>query len=1392
MKIKRVVSLTLTWIIALGCGSHAETAGMSITEMACAAVDYPGILGSNTDKNNIMESLELPFSSESGAKLAWTSNKPEYITESGRVIRPFSDENDEDVELTLTASYGDAHTDKTFCFKVKKEESFSDPMHMKDSEFFGVFSNGKWTVSPKLDYTLDNMDSVESAVKIGDYTTAKKNLLEYFRNKNRTEQFNVKDRSYADMTADFHFQIQQNSYMGEFESGKDFKEKTIELSADKLTPGSYSSLSVRAWYNEASSLEIYGCNAGDENLRPALVLTVNGEEKVFRAVDTDCVRGGKYITEPQPASEIIKAKTFGEFNGEDTYYAYIKFNLTSLPVDADISSAKLKLNARAVGVNETCKRAMVLFEHVNTWDSETAWIGFSNNIYSYNGLANPDFIHKPAGSSSEFFWQMMRFDPLPHMAVEYKQTGDEKYAHGAIRFISEYVKSCGSLPPYNTAEGLRGLFPRSLDAAAKNTNISSTFYTFIKSKYATPDYCAAVLKNIWDTAHALSLDTHTEGNWRQHQFNSLLETVSYFPELADTRSGENWMRKSIDELSDMIVYRNNLPDGSYAEDTCGYANSAFEQFYSFRHNLSRDGYEVPERLDEALRKNAYYNAMLFTSDGTTIQYGDGGGRTFRRKASLYEAVADLTGDDFLKYIVTFGEKGKKPPFTSCLFPDSTVSQMRNDWSKTSPYLFTNVRGLGGHGHADDNAIIFYAYDRILLNDSGTLTYTNNKYRQYAISTEAHNTVMVNDKSQNMDGTAGDVHTWIPAEEFDYICQSTYQNDDADHKRSIIYIKPDIFIVTDKMTPKNGAKSNNYKQIWHMYPWSNMTVQDRRIYSNYEDGANIIVASADADLSKSAKKAAWYDMDGITDCDYGFFEKTGADGNQTFSTVLFPYKENTEADVRTEVIESSGGRGVRTEIECDGTKRIVFSFNSDGGGNGTFGNYETDAEMAYILTDSDGNCAQAAFVNGSYVKQDGQTVIKTREKSESYSVKYENDKITVITDADIKTVGAVRPDENRELYVNGKRCAYTVFNGVIEHILYDEPIVYECGETFDAPERFDGFVKAVTAADPSSSTYGRFSSAYISGGKSARYNGDEAVFDVDFADGINENKQGNYAIEFKTHAGFSTNEKETVSYVDYRDVNGKMPFNSEKSSVYEQYTEGSVLLSFKILSRDNNSDKRVSVQGTLLKPDRDENGIITNITGLGWKGIGNRFFELAADGTIRCFDGALTGKRYENGKWYNVDIVIPLNDLKEDCRNIKFYLNGENIYTAKPAVIREGGEFVSQIMGISFIDINKTVNSMSTESAWCIDDFSMRYINESDADSAGFKYAESKYLKLSTAAKPRLLIRESDGGISVTKLSGNYAEDNIFAYRLDSGAGQRLMYWDMGSLSPVMKPYKIKK
>jgi hypothetical protein len=55
----------------------------------------------------------------------------------------------------------------------------------------------------------------------------------------------------------------------------------------------------------------------------------------------------------------------------------------------------------------------------------------------------------------------------------------------------------------------------------------------------------------------------------------------------------------------------------------------------------------------------------------------------------------------LTALPTLGASGTMPPFTSKHWPESGVTVMRGNWTENSPYLFTNVRGGGAHGHADD-------------------------------------------------------------------------------------------------------------------------------------------------------------------------------------------------------------------------------------------------------------------------------------------------------------------------------------------------------------------------------------------------------------------------------------------------------------------------------------------------------------------------------------------------------------------------------------------------------------------------------------------------------------------------------------------------------------------
>ena len=153
-----------------------------------------------------------------------------------------------------------------------------------------------------------------------------------------------------------------------------------------------------------------------------------------------------------------------------------------------------------------------------------------------------------------------------------------------------------------------------------------------------------------------------------------------------------------------------------------------------------------------LYKAGYYNMLLNGPNGTSLQYGDqqGGSSYGDRRPSL----ANWFQDDELAFISSFYRRGKEPEWTSKLFPDSRLSLLRSDWSQNALFAFTHVRGGGQHAHADDNAMTVMAYQRVLLNDAGIMTYTaSDPQRVWGQSTRAHNTVEINNRSQNI-GSAG--------------------------------------------------------------------------------------------------------------------------------------------------------------------------------------------------------------------------------------------------------------------------------------------------------------------------------------------------------------------------------------------------------------------------------------------------------------------------------------------------------------------------------------------------------------------------------------------------------------------------------------------------------------
>jgi len=280
-------------------------------------------------------------------------------------------------------------------------------------------------------------------------------------------------------------------------------------------------------------------------MRPKMELTVNGSVRTYEATEDLNIRAGDYKNMNLNKDEYLTIQNFGDFLGNDTRQAVIKFDFSDLKEGDSITSARLVLYSRVLPSFSGEKRLIILKEPTNTWSSDqSTWNTFPGYVYSFNGLPGKNDWKRPEGSDVEYWYQMCRFGGWGPISSEFLETGDETYAYKAIRIMEDYLfdvgdwRMTGTTGGYNP-NGMRGGFCRTLDATGKNGRWMSSMDILLKSKYATPDFCTAMLKNMWDTANYLTYYQSTSGNWRQYEYQSLLDASLKLPEFTDSQAGRN-------------------------------------------------------------------------------------------------------------------------------------------------------------------------------------------------------------------------------------------------------------------------------------------------------------------------------------------------------------------------------------------------------------------------------------------------------------------------------------------------------------------------------------------------------------------------------------------------------------------------------------------------------------------------------------------------------------------------------------------------------------------------------------------------------------------------------------------------------------------------------------
>lgn len=860
----------------------------------------------NESNTAVKTSLRLQDTGKCGSKITWSSSDKSVITEFGRVIRPKWNQEPTCVTMTAVITYADATAVREFQFTVLPDESFVDPQYETDQSFF-----------EKLDERKGEVAKMKETARSGKIREAKAELLQYMRQKEYPER-EWKVGLPDDLTGICRMmstgvsslQRCDRFYIGTFSAATcDYAKQKIPLRLTGLKNGATVTYDISSLYNEMVGIKIAGNQYGDESMRPVLELVTDSQVYLFSCADCAVLGAGKNAKNAFNIQKELQVKLFGEFWGDETFHSLLKFHINHIV--GEIKEANLILHVKKDMQQSGEKELLILMFPENIWEgSKTKWSDFKWQFANRNGLPQPDKWVEEAGFDFEYLYQRTRFLHFPWMEEEYKQNQNEELLYCMIKTMTDFIKAQGMPRTYTgghehigsawcndtISRTLCGGWPRGLDAAERIDSFSKVFGTLVKSEYMTPDACITILKYAWDACDALAFKSLTKPitNLRQFEVTGLLHAAAVFD---DFKEQPAWIKKG-NEIMEQMMFSVTMEDGTYRETTGGYNESVCQNFIQFKKLSMENGSEQSVQFDERLKKFAQYNALLRGPNGESLQYGDCGAGTMQ--GILYPELIDWFGEEELTFLLTRGVYGKRPEWTSFHFQISSTIMLRSGWETEAVYLFTQARGGGSHGHQDDNHITLIADGNILLTDAGIFTYTeDDAYRKWGKSPLAHNTICINEMAQIYGAEPGICHEFITDALCDIICQGTNRYEGFTYNRRIVFIKPNLFLITDELIPEDLEQENNYKQPWHMMPAANMSFdyEHNCLRSHFEKGANLLIRSLDCDVVLT-RNMGWYDYgyQQLAENPFGCFEKTGVKGCTSFHTVLKIFDSDSKENV----------------------------------------------------------------------------------------------------------------------------------------------------------------------------------------------------------------------------------------------------------------------------------------------------------------------------------------------------------------------------------------------------------------------------------------------------------------------------------------------------------------
>ena len=582
---------------------------------------------------------------------------------------------------------------------------------------------------------------------------------------------------------------------------------------------------------------------------------------------------------------------------------------------------------------------------------------------------------------------------LRALAQAYWLTNDARYIAKLVKIATHYVRYVDGrsswiwIPDMQLARNYQQLMPFMLSWEGLSPHDFCTIQSWLSGG------CAASMEAV----------INAPGN--QLLFNGLgLVWIGVgMPEFKDAA---RWRERGFSQVEEFFGQGAFYPDGSSKENSYGYVVGASAAGLEALTLAQANGWDFLENLNHPMLLRAEFLAYTAKPDGSYVWTGD----STRGSAFDYvETIADSENRPDLQYIVSFGERGTPPSRKSSWYAYGGVGVMRSDWGSEANYLFFDVGPVGViHGHEGKLAVEVVAYGRSMVEDLGIHTYATTerdmKFHDFFIASAAHNTVIVDGKSQvrlKMGPLTTDQplsNPWFSTATCDFLSGSYTEgygnpkdseiDQSVVHHRSVIFVKgrktddPEYWIITDHLT---GDGIHTCEQLFHLIPVEvSVNLDTQTVQTVTPDQPNIVFIPAVTDGVElevveghtEPNLQGWYCGGGPrpTPAPCVIYRRTGMLPT-VFHTVLLPMKANEAISLKAKSVGVPSDGWIRI-ILPDGREDLYCSPAQTG--HQQLGDIAFTGDATLIRHDSDGTLLDWAVIGGDNLQYCGAALPSTRE------------------------------------------------------------------------------------------------------------------------------------------------------------------------------------------------------------------------------------------------------------------------------------------------------------------------------------------------------------------------------------------------------------------------------